>query len=176
MPPEEGHRESTAMAPKTGADGHRAISGKKEMNVLKTTSVAGGLIAAAATAGILLTGSPASAQVPTWHGHHRFSSHNHNRNRNVNVNRIIVRVRVHNRNNNVAIARNEGFQPRRFFGRGFVDRGFVDRGRGCCRRFDDDDDFIGRGRFFGDRDGGATAVIRGGDVFARAGDARAFVD
>jgi hypothetical protein len=134
--------------------------------VLKTTSAAGGLVIAAATAGVLLTGSPASAQVSLGHGHH-WSSRHHNRNVNVNRNRIIVRVRVHNRNNNIAVARNEGVRRHRFFDRGdccFRHRGF------------DDDGFIGRGRFFGDRDGGATAVIRGDDVFARAGDARAFVD
>jgi hypothetical protein len=132
--------------------------------VLRTTSAAGGLIIAAATAGILLTGSPASAQAPT--GHH-WSSHHRNRNVNVNRNRIIVRVKVHNRNNNIAVAKNDGVGNRRFVGRGdccFRHRGF------------DDDGIFGPGRFFGDRDGGATAVIRGDDVFARAGDARAFVD
>ncbi|MFL6051340.1 MAG: hypothetical protein ACJ72W_00245 [Actinoallomurus sp.] len=134
--------------------------------MLKTTSAAGGLVVAAAAAGILLTGSPASAQVPTWHGHHRWSSHSHNRNVNLNRQRIIVRVRVNNRNNNVAVARNQGFE----------NRGFLDRRRGCCNRFDDDDDFIGRGRFFGDRDGRTRAVIRGDDVFAQAGDTRASVD
>jgi hypothetical protein len=159
------------MTPKTGADGHWDISGNKEMNVLKTTSAAGGLVAAAATAGILLTGSPASAQVPTWHGHHRFSSHNHNRN--VNVNRIVVRVRVHNRNNNVAIARNEGFRRNRFFDRDCCFRRFdglrrFDLRRFDRRRFDDDDDF-GRDGFF---DGGRR--FDDGGVFARAGDATAF--
>ncbi|GAA4636011.1 hypothetical protein GCM10023196_083990 [Actinoallomurus vinaceus] len=144
--------------------------------MLKKTSAAGGLVVAATAAGILLTGSPASAQVPTWHGHHRWSSHHHNRNanRNVNVNRnrIIVRVRVHNRNNNIAVARNDNF--------GFRFRRHRDFDRDCCfrrTRFrDDDDGFIGRRRFLdGDRDG-ARAVIRGDDVFARAGDALAFVD
>lgn len=159
------------MAPKTGTDGHLAISGNKEMNVLKTTSAAGGLAVAATAAGILLTGSPASAQLPTGHGHHHWSSHSHNRNINVNRQRIIVRVRVHNRNNNIAVARNEGFEARRF-----ENRRFFDRRRGCCNRFDDDDGFIGRGRFFGDRDGGTRAVIRGDDVFAQAGDARASID
>ena len=136
--------------------------------MLKKTSAAGGLVVAAAAAGILLTGSPASAQVPTWHGHHRWSSHNHNRNVNINKNRIVVRVRVHNRNNNIAVARNDGFRRHRGFD------------GDCCfrnRGFRDDDDGFGRGRFFdGRRDGGVAAIIRGDDVFARAGDARAFID
>ncbi|GAA0366429.1 hypothetical protein NE235_02715 [Actinoallomurus spadix] len=156
--------------------------------MLKTTSAAGGLVIAAATAGILLTGSPASAQAPTWHGHHRWGhryvashrviSRNHNRNRNINVTRVIVPVRVINRNNNVAVARNRnaGFGPNRFWG-----------GGGCCNRFGRDgflgngflgDGFLGRGRFL-DRDGfddGVTAIVGRRGTFARAGDATAFVD
>ncbi|MCO5996214.1 hypothetical protein [Actinoallomurus rhizosphaericola] len=155
--------------------------------MLKTTSAAGGLAIAAATAGILLTGSPASAQALTGHGHHRWGSYHRyvashrvfsrNHNRNINVTRVVVPVRVINRNNNVAVARNVN-RPNRFFG-----------GGGCCNRFGRDgflgdgfvrrDGFLGRDGFIDGVDGfgdGVTAVVGRRGTFARAGDAAAFVD
>jgi hypothetical protein len=122
--------------------------------VLKKTSAAGS-VAIAATAGILFTGSPASAQGPALvQGHHRHHFHvvssNRNRNLNLNKNRVVVRVRVHNRNNNVAVANNRGFRDVGFRRDGFF------RGSGCCGNRSFDDDF-GGGRFGGD-------FIRSGDV------------
>lgn len=129
--------------------------------MLKKTSAFGGLAIAATAAGLMLSSSPASAQVPTWHhGHHIRVV---NRNVNLNRNRVVVRVLVHNRNNNIAIARNRGFRFHRFDG--FFGRdGFF--GDGCCRRrFDGIDGFRNR-RFFDDD--GVTAIVRDGDIFARA--------
>ena len=129
--------------------------------MLKKTSALGGLAIAAGAAGVMLTSAPASAQVPMHHrGHHVRLV---NRNLNVNRNHVIVRVRVANRNNNIAIAHNRGFRFRRFDGF-WGPGGFW--GDGCCRRRFDGFDGIGRRRFFDDD--GVTAIIRGGDIFARA--------
>lgn len=151
--------------------------------MLKKTCAAGG-VAIAATAGILLTGSPASAQGPALvQGHHRghhirvvSANRNHNRNLNLNRNRVVVRVRVHNRNNNVAVANNRNFGRRDgffrgggFFGRDGIGDGFFFRNRGCCRRFRDDGDGLGGLGGFdrGDR-------VRAGDVSVRLGRSRVF--
>jgi hypothetical protein len=94
-------------------EGHRAIPTKKETDVLKKTCAIGGLLLATA-AGALLTGSPVSAQVPTWgggccgsHSSFRHFSRHHNRNWNGNENQNLNRIRLHlnNRNNNIAVAR-----------------------------------------------------------------------
>src|SRR3954453_6057981 len=92
----------------------------KETDVLKTTFAIGGL-AIATAAGAMLTSSPSSAQVPTWHGgghwsnHHHFRFWSHHRNFNANENELFnrIRIRVHNRNNNIAIARNDQAQAQR---------------------------------------------------------------
>lgn len=138
--------------------------------MLKKTSAFGGLAIAATAAGLMLSSTPASAQVPMWHHGHRVVVAN--RNLNLNRNRVVVRVVVRNRNNNIAVANNRNNRFRRF--RGFFDDGFL--GDGCCRRridgfrrFDGFDglDGIGRGRLFDD---GATAIVgRRGGIFAHAG-------
>jgi hypothetical protein len=91
----------------------------KETDVLKKTFAIGGLAIAAAT-GVLLTSSPASAQVPTWGGGGGWSSHHfhfrsHHRNFNANENELFnrIRIRIRNRNNNIAIARNDQAQAQR---------------------------------------------------------------
>jgi hypothetical protein len=92
-------------------------SSNKEIFVPTKTCAIGGLLLAAA--GALATGSPASAQVPTWGGgrsccsshssSHNFSRH-HSRNWNGSENSSPTRVRLHlnNRNNNIAVARPGG--------------------------------------------------------------------
>lgn len=149
--------------------------------MLKKTCAAGG-VAIAATAGILLTGSPASAQGPTLvQGHHRghhvrivSTNRNHNRNVNLNRNKVIVRVRVHNRNNNMAVSGNrggccsDGFFRRDGFRRdglgrdGFFRPSGFSLNRGCCGTFDDD---FGRGR----RGFGRGDRVRAGDVSVNLG-------
>src|SRR5258708_1455644 len=79
-------------------------------------------LAVAATAGVLLSGSPASAQSTLVQGHrHHSVNRNSNWNRNRNHNRVVVRVNVHNSNRNVAVADRE---------RGDEDFGLF-RNRGC---------------------------------------------
>ncbi|WP_345438996.1 hypothetical protein [Actinoallomurus vinaceus] len=87
--------------------------------MLKKTFAIGGL-AIAAAAGAILTSSPSSAQVPTWHDGGGWSSHHfrffsHHRNFNANENELFnrIRVRIRNRNNNIAIARNDQAQAQR---------------------------------------------------------------
>jgi hypothetical protein len=141
--------------------------------VLKKTSAAGS-VAIAATAGILFTGSPASAQ-GLVQGHHRghhihVASSNHNRNLNRNRNRVVVRVRIHNRNNNVAVANNRNRSDGGFFRRdGFRRDGFF-RNSSCCNRdrFDDDD-------FDGRRFGRGVDRIRDGGDSVRVGPRDTFI-
>jgi hypothetical protein len=82
--------------------------------VLKKTC-ATGVVALAATAGALVTSSPASAQARTWGGGGCCSRFSHHRNFNFNQNDIFtdIPIRVHNRNNNIAIARNNQEQEER---------------------------------------------------------------
>jgi hypothetical protein len=93
---------------------HRAIPKIRRPNVLKKTSVVGGMLIATA-AGAMITSLPAFAQVPAYGGGCCSSSHSsffhHARNRNWNGNESNnmnhIRLRIHNRNNNIAVARTE---------------------------------------------------------------------
>ena len=138
----------------------------------KTCALAG--LALATAGGVLLTGSPASAQgtLAQWH-HHRhhyghYSSHrNVNINRNRNHNRVVVRVNVRNRNNNIAFA---GRERERFHENDF---GLFRRCHfGCGNRFGrfGDDEFRGGGfgRDRDDDDRGDTIIV--GNDFRALGD------
>jgi hypothetical protein len=74
--------------------------------VLKKTAAAAGLLITA-TAGALVTCSPAFA-APALAGHsqtHLVSNKNRNWNGSENENLNHIRLRIHNRNNNIAVAR-----------------------------------------------------------------------